>query len=271
MQDLKIVKILWGENAISKLKKDIKLSTKFDNEIVFVLGKNNFEYLKSLGYDCILVDNKSYINKDINNLSNFSNKIYLLSVIEEIYNEYLFLDWDVISLKPIDDNFYNLVRSKNPFEIPLYAYPNTYKLDMLSDYEYYLQKDDPELLEFKSNINNIIKYTIKQDYLIQKYGWKYLDIFALPCFCYVYSNNFKIMKELYDICNKHKLENIADEFSFRIWCKSTLEEYINQYEPIVINGREPNPNIHPNLSESYIKLNNYIDTKIQKDIYLKHI
>ena len=272
MQDLKIVRILWGENAFKKLSKDIIGSPKFKNETVYVLGEKNYENFKSLGYDCVLLDKNYYIHPDINGMPDFSNKIYILSKIEEIHNEYLFLDWDVrfYNNKNECEEFYNLIRNNNSFEIPLYSYPNTYKSDMMEDYKYYLHKEDKELLEFKNNINNIIKYTIKQDYLLHKHGWKYLNNLIIPCFCYVYSNNIKMMNELYNICLKYNIETIADEFSFMIWLNLNMDDYINNYEPLVIRGREPNSYINKNLSKSYIEFNSYIDTKINKNIYLIH-
>jgi len=47
---MKIIRALWGGNRIGEIRNEIPLKPQHD-EVVYVLGTENFEYLISLGYD----------------------------------------------------------------------------------------------------------------------------------------------------------------------------------------------------------------------------
>jgi hypothetical protein len=255
---MQIVRILWGTSL--NVTKEIPLKPVFENEIVFVWGTFNNEYLIKLGYKTIL------ISKDVGHFkystfnTHFGHKIYALKLAEEIFDEYLFLDWDITFAKPIDSDFYKKIRQGNDIQCPLYSY----NLDYKEENELYVStlppgKDSSEYISF---------IYIQFEHLL-KYHWKYEDSLVIPCTCFYYSNNNKIMSKLLEIIDEFKLESVSDEFSLYLYLSNyTLDEYISKYEPLVLNGK-----ISSNLilrDTSINNLNKYISEKIEKDIYLLH-
>lgn len=68
----------------------------------------------------------------------------------------------------------------------------------------------------------------------------------------------------------YKLESCIEEHAMFIYANCSMDEYIEKYEPVVTYGR-PNLSVHLRLNiNTQNLLNKYIDTKIQKDIYLEH-
>jgi hypothetical protein len=220
---MKVVRIFWGDNIFTKYQKEIINSPRFEDEIVYVWGKDNESYFKSIGYDTYLVSEKNSHPK-YSNISTFLHKIFTLSIIENHYNEFLFLDWDIhlFNNRTIDKDFYNLIRLGSDLQVPLYSYSLTYKEDIL-------EKIKQENIE-SNYLKYILEFIDKQQINIEKFSWKVDDMFVLPCFCFYYSR-IKLAKDLLKICKETQMETIVDEFSLYLWFSGTLNEYINKHEP----------------------------------------
>ena len=79
-------------------------------------------------------------------------------------------------------------------------------------------------------------------------------------------------KELCDIVIKNKFKGCVDEIAMFIYSNCTLEEYVEKYLPKFVRGVSNDVNgTDYTISKVQRKLNNYIDTKIDMDIYLKHL
>ena len=79
-------------------------------------------------------------------------------------------------------------------------------------------------------------------------------------------------KELLDIVDKHKLYGCVDELSFFIYVNCSLDEYIDKYHPVMVQGVAQDMTINDLLiSKVQREFNDYIDTKLKMDIYMKHM
>ena len=84
---MKFIRIFWGDLEVfdSKFKTQIAESSKHiqDNEIVMVWGKDNEEYLKSLGYETFLIDTNPWreeygVGHHMFNHTSLLHKLYAL-------------------------------------------------------------------------------------------------------------------------------------------------------------------------------------------------
>ena len=120
---MKIVRALWGD-FLNNHRDEIPQSPQLD-EIVFVWGKENLEYIESLGYETI------YVN-DIGD--SFNLKLKALDLGHQMFGEILFLDWDCetdLKLETIRN-----LKLPSPC-MPLYSYPKDYNdWDMLHEYSW---------------------------------------------------------------------------------------------------------------------------------------
>ena len=112
---MKIIRALWGD-FLKHHKEDIKKSTRLD-ETVYVWGKENLEYLNSLGYDIIYMGDTS---------GSFELKLKTLDMGYKQFGEVLFLDWDCTTDLTLDK--IKELRLPSP-SMPLYSYPSEYNKD----------------------------------------------------------------------------------------------------------------------------------------------
>jgi len=253
---MQIVRAFWGN--IDEFVNEIPKKPLFEKEIVIVWGLNNQTFFKNLGYKTILVD-EAITNLEYSSyLKHYAHKLEAIKIAEEKFNEYLFLDWDIDIVKPIDDNFYNNIRSKGNLQCPLYAYNQTF----FEDYTEYLENNN-------KLTKNLRHFLISQSAQIKKYHWEYDNNLVLPCFCFLYSNNQKLDTHLINLMKRNNLTTCIEEFAFYLYTNCTLDEYITQYEPVVIRGKEKDKHIQP-VTDAIQSINKYIDTKIEKNIYLVH-
>jgi hypothetical protein len=251
MSKIQIIRALWGNS--SKIIDEIPLTPLFENEIVFVWGEENETYLKKLGYKTIQMPPNDYTTL----LNHYTHKLEAIKVADDLFDEYLFLDWDIEIVKPIDDNFYNLIQNKSPLQCPLYSY----SVD-------HFEVVNKLLIEKNITDQNILDFVKVQEQEIQKYKWLLNNNQVLPCFCFYYTNNIKIGKKLLNIIKQNNILTCIEEFAFYIYTNCTLDDYILNFEPTVIKGKEVSSLIQ--RQQSLNELNNYIDTKINKNIYLIH-
>ena len=257
---IKILRAFWGDQP--KSWQEIPKSPTWDNETIFVWGTKNYHKLTLRGYDCIMMSH-DMLDKAFTNYQHFGHKLECLNVADDIYDEYLFLDWDVKVVKEIDDNFWNLVKSKQT-QCPVYAYPNDY-------YEKVMQQVEKHPEWKNENSDNIKQWVYTQDSMINKYHWQLNDIKVIPNFCFYYTYKGKLGKKLIDTFNEYKPETCVDELSLFIYINTNLDSYLNQFEPFVIRGRESDCRHFEMIDDnSNEKLNNYLDQRFKKDTYLIH-
>ena len=89
--DIRVVRALWGK--LEWFKDEIPKEPLF-NDLAIVFGKENFEYLSSLGYDCILASSDAKI-KDPNSIEGvvevYQHKLEALEIAMKVHNNILFL------------------------------------------------------------------------------------------------------------------------------------------------------------------------------------
>jgi len=254
---IQIVRALWGKNF--SILKEIPKKPIFQNEIVFVWGEQNDRFLKSMGYRTILVgDNQTDDEIYNSHLKHYGHKLQVLKYCDTFYDEYLFLDWDIGIVKDIDQEFYDIIRSGNNIQCPIYAYNKKYKEDIL---EYYKEKNT-----LTEHIEDFLKHHIEGLY---KYSWKTDELYVLPNFCFFYSYKTKVGTELYNIMIDNDLDTCIEEFAMWIFSNCYLDEYILKYEPVVVRGKERDVNL-PNMDYAFKTINEYVGTKVEKKIYLYH-
>lgn len=248
---IKIVRVIWGPNPNLFEIPKVPL---FEDEIVLVWGISNNKFVENLGYTSILISEDC---SDINYstaLKHFGHKLLALGLADLLFDEYLFLDWDITLEKPIDDNFYETIRSGNDIQCPIYGYSKQYEEEFRSNGE--LSFDLSLFIE-----NQVIE--------MNKYNWEYKEHLLVPCFCFFYSRNNKIISDLIKITNEKNIITCIEEFA--LWCYSncTLEEYIDLYEPKVLRGKE-NKQTLDCMTSTITIINEYVSNIINKDIYLLH-
>jgi len=250
---IKIVRALWGEP--SYLKKEVTHPPLFDNEIVFVWGIDNYTVLVSMGYECILVSEFKYNMEYSHYYKHFIHKLFALDIACTLYDEFLFLDWDVSIVKDIDDIFWNKIRTGNSIQCPIYSYHEEDKYGFFNRF----------------NPNTILfKFIDKLFNTLETQSWKFGDYSCIPNFCFLYvRNNKKLGKKLIDITLSENIITCIEEFALYKYVNCDMDTYIEKYEPIVISGHDK-PLYIKNISTSELTINEYVNTKIGKDIYLIH-
>jgi len=258
---MKFIRSFWGDlnNFNQRHKKEIIEVSKNKSlyEVVFVWGTENYNFIKSLGFECVLLSNEStQYGSDYLYDSN-QYMIHKLVAIKEgikLYHEVIFLDWDCLQVKPIDNWFYEHIETKDlKIQMPLYIYPKNYSELVLNEW-----KDIPPKEK---------DYVIKQQEFLEKYHYDWNNSFVTPNAGFIYCSSVDVIDELIDINTTQKIGIASEEMSFVEFTKrrcSSLDEYIKRYEPIVCNAKLEN---HFNQRE----LNQHISQLMKKDIYFQHI
>lgn len=239
---VKVIRALWGD--INQFIDEIPKEPKYD-EMVYVWGVENNEYLKKCGYSTTLIN----VTNIENITKHYIHKLESFVEAEKMYDEFLFLDWDVKELKPLDDTFFNEVKSQE-FSASLYGYPK-------------------EFLTLKNKVND---WTDKQIDLMTKHCWFTDDVFMLPNAGFVYSKKKGFSNELIRIVKDYQLETLIEEFAIQIYSNMSLNDYILKHESKVINGRPEwySVNVNGVDIDSPKRVNNYVTSLIEKDLYLIH-
>lgn len=246
----RIIKTVWGD--LDYVKNETNHKFKFKDEIIYVWGSDNNEYLRSIGYDTIMVSpdqcNPSYNNMD----TKYYHKLDVIRLADSDFGDYILIDWDTYSERILDDYFFELLRKKSEIQCPLYSLPNNFfpeisKLNMTEDYK---------------------SFFYNQNKLIPKFSWEFNGSRVIPNFSFFYSRNAKIGNSLFEIAKSNNLLSNVEEFSLYKYLSCTLGDYINNHEPIVAIGqiRDSMPCVQKSLDE----LNSMIGSIIKKIDYIKH-
>ena len=260
---MKIVRALWGTQEHTW--KEIT-SPLFADEIVYVWGEENEKKLREMGHVTKLMHEGVTEPKYSTIYDHFAHKLDVFNEAEKDWGEFLFLDWDVQIVKALDERFWRLVRTK-PLQCPVYGYPEEYEKKIWEHIEQNPQKKWVRELD-----PNTRDWVGVQNTLLEKYNWKYENLQLVPNVCFFYSNNTGIPAELKKIYEGGEIKTCIEEFAMYVFADCSLEEFIERYEPYVIRGREDDC-YHFDLEEddTMRRINRYIDTKIEKEIYLTHI
>jgi hypothetical protein len=81
---------------------------------VYVFGEDNYAMTQELGFDAVLVDKRPII-WDMDT-EQFRHKLEVFDRAMEDFDEIVFLDWDTIPVKPIPDNFWDVLGEKDAIQ-----------------------------------------------------------------------------------------------------------------------------------------------------------
>tara|TARA_Y100000389_G_C17464564_1_gene524454 strand:+ start:2648 stop:3328 length:681 start_codon:yes stop_codon:yes gene_type:complete len=225
---MKLVRALWGtrKDILNEIPRQPQL-----DEVVYVWGKNNWEYLISLGYETRYVTDTEEMD--------YKFKLDAIDLAYEEFGNILFLDWDCIPTQNIKGLEFN-----SP-SMPLYSYPKDYILGDSLNWNPILQKQIP------------------------MYSWEFKDSYVLPNASCIPVQGFNLGKELKKIHRKYKFNTLVEEFSFKMFTNCSLDEYIQNYDSPYLYGRDSSQYFWVNGEKVNTAkvLNNYIGDKNIKFIH----
>lgn len=247
MKDIKIVRAFWGTDFSEVPKKP-----KF-NEIVYVFGAANSIKFEEMGYEVELMSLHPYGGES--EINKFLNKLKVLHRACQDFNKFIFLDWDMKLVKPLDKAFYSSLEDKKVL-MPTYAYPK----------EYLKLKGKLEDTGAKS-------WTDKQIPLLKKWSWKLEDTLIIPNAGFIYVNEPGFGKALFKIVNDYGIETNVEEFAFFLYVNCTLDEYIEEYEPLSCFGRPVDTGFVLGDIDRNVEtiLHTHIQSLIEKNEYFLHL
>lgn len=258
---MRFIRAFWGNlnNFNQRHKNEILDASKINdlNEVVFVWGLENYNFIKSLGFNCELVSqNPTEYGRDYLYDSNqyMLHKLVAIKLGTDLFGEVVFIDWDCLQLKQIDNNFYTQIEKRDSkIQMPLYVYPKNYSEIVFSEW-----KDIPSKEK---------EYVIKQQLYLEKYNYDWEGSYVTPNAGFIYCSDARVMDELIDINNMLEIGIASEEMSFVEYTKkycNSIVDYINRFEPFVCNAKT---NEHFNQ----IDLNEFISQLMKKDLYFQHI
>ncbi len=128
-----IVRAFWGINDASiknriigrKFNVDkkilqIKHNPYCKNFITYVWGKDNYSFLKNMGFKCELVYDKPY-QWDLVKFQ-YRHKLEALKIAMKSFDKILFVDWDCVPIKEEDQEMWDILDAKQAFQANLVSY-----------------------------------------------------------------------------------------------------------------------------------------------------
>jgi hypothetical protein len=260
---MKIIRCLWGKPDHQFFEKDLNsyhsecYSTKLSdekhnltNQMVIVWDEVNCELMEKLGYPYHYMGPSLKFNRDFN----FYHKLLALERAMELYDEILFLDWDCYIQKPLDDNFYKLIRERGDIQIPLYFYPE----EILSQYNI-----------INPRCNNDTHYFNMFFYQIIRNGkWKFNNGIVIPNAGFIYLRDKSFPKKLIEIQKVYGITSNIEEVCALIHFNNyieTTEQYLDTIEPLVCLGKDD-----LEMRGKQVLLNKYSIDRLKKDLYFIH-
>ena len=260
MSNIKIIRTWWGND--SDKWEDIPKVPLYSNEVVYVWGDKNKEKLEARGYVCISMGDVGFSGNNV-----YGKKLQVLDIALKHWGEVLMLDWDCFILKPLDEDFYNLLRQKET-QIPLYAH---YKEPMFALLE--AIPDNHPILHYDETYFSLIDDLSTLESQIQHYHWVWQDALIIPNFGCVYSRNKDLGKDLLKIVKENDIKGLVEEFAMWKYANCSLEKYINEYQPDYVLGVSDEELKYQNytISLTQKRFNKYIKNKINYKPYLEHV
>jgi hypothetical protein len=263
-----VIRALWGNSEASI--KEVLPTPVFENEVVYVWGLDNKKLLDSRGFKTVLMNDEITDPKYSTRETQFYHKLLVIQRAGEMFDEFIFLDWDCYLLRPLDKYFYDSLRNGNDVQVPTYAYDDVKYAGM------------PKLIMFPANkryksgmTESLRLYLLEQEIQLRKYSWKQGNLLVSPNFCFFYTRRSNIGSELLKVALDNNVRNCIEEHAMYLWANCSLDEYIKKYEPKVIQGISDETRTllykYDYKNDPVIKINNYISKMVDKIIYLKHI
>lgn len=257
---IQFIRSYWGdmENFFRRHKEEILNVSKKSklNETIYVWGTYNYNFIKSLGFNCVLMSEKSteYGNDHFFHSDKYMlHKLYTIKRGVQDYGQVIFLDWDCEQIREIDDVFYNLIGKQNKdIQMPLYIYPKDYADTIFKKW-----------IDIPAKEKN---YILKQNIYLIKHNFNWDENYVTPNAGFIYCANESIIDELIKLNEILEIGIASEEMTFLEYTKNlvgNLKGYIENYEPLVCNGKKDD---HFNQKD----LNQYISQFIKKDIYFIH-
>jgi len=255
---MRFIRAFWGDihnPKSSHHKEEIQkvAETSTLDELVFVWGRENYNYITSLGFDCKLVSDNPYPYGKSFNSDFYIAKLDALRFGCMMYNEVIFLDWDTEQLKELDDKFYSEIKSSNSkILMPLYIY----------EYDYARKVLTTELDWKDSEIDYMFRHS--RELKVFAYSWN--NYMVTPNAGFVYCNDLSTIEELIGLCKEFNIQTCNEEMAMCILSKincSDILDYIENYEPTVCS-------IDPRRTKQP-ELNTFIDSVKQKTSYFCHM
>jgi len=86
----------------------------------YVFGKDNYNYLVDKGFDCKLLDDRPIV-WDLDT-KQFRHKFEVFKAAAEDFDKFVFVDWDMMFIKPLPTNFWDVLATKQTFQAILRVY-----------------------------------------------------------------------------------------------------------------------------------------------------
>lgn len=252
MNKIKIVRTIWG--TLEHTLNEVANKEKFSNEVVMVWGIKNEEYMKSLGYETILMNENQEEPGWEHPNKKYNHKIKAVKLADSLFGEFLLLDWDTFTEKTLDDNFINLLRQRADVQCTLYCIPEEFYDVLFNTYH----GIDEKMTSFFEN----------QHRLIKEYSWKFKNSYVFPNFSFFYSNNANIGEKLETIITSNDIITNVEEFALFKYVNCSLDEYIQKHEPLVSIGQRTDA--LEEVQTSLDNLKDYINKSLNKDLYFYH-
>ena len=257
---MRFIRAFWGDinccdgRAIKEITHVAKTSKL--NDLVYVWGDDNYNFVTLLGLEAIKVSSNSTVYgsdylDDCRTFFNHKLKAIKLGVIE--FGEVVFLDWDCHQIKEIDEDFYTLLRyQNNKVQFPMYSFPEDYVERVLTEWPDIGDKDR--------------KYLIKQFEYIKKHNYKLNSDYIVPNFSFVYCTDTSLMDELMELSQNEYVDLMTEESAAMYYIKQirpTLDDFVQKNEPLVCDAK----NEHHFNQKDY---NTFVKKYLNKQLYFVH-
>jgi len=172
----RLIRGIWGDvskNGIrnGKMRKDIdaiKINPYCANDsfTVYIFGKDNYDLLKSEGFDCKLIDSEP-VKYDMTTQL-YRHKLDIVYEAIKDFNEIVFLDWDCVPTAELPSDFWEVMLKKAPFQANLFQYRTKKCLWRKEDCRKvcnggFLYLRDPQIAkDFIDNYEELSKWVKKQ-------------------------------------------------------------------------------------------------------------
>ena len=246
MQDVKIIRAFWGTDF-----SEVPTTPQF-NELVYVFGKQNQAVLDKMGYETEIISLDPFGGEV--EINKFLNKLKVIYRACQDFKQFIFLDWDMKQIKPLDEAFYDSLQDKKIL-MPTYSYPIEY-------------------LKLKNKLEgHAAMWTNNLIPLLKKWSWRLEDSLIIPNGGFIYVNEPSFGKDMFKIVEDKNINANVEELAFFLYANCTLDEYIEEYEPMACFGRPAdNRFVLGDIDkQAETKLHNHIKSLIEKDEYFLHL